>query len=457
MYDVAVIGGGPAGYVAAIKAAQEGAKTVLFEKDVLGGTCLNRGCIPTKTYVKTAEVIDSAKAASERGVNFADLNFSVDMKKAVESKNKVVKTLTSGVGALLKSNGVDVFYGDAKIKADRKIACGDAVYEAKDIIIASGSSTFKPPIPGIDSKYCITSDEILDIDFVPEKLVVVGGGVIGLELSMTFASFGSDVTIVELAPRVVPNLDEDVSAEVAKHAAAKGIKVLTGVKVESFEEKGEKVFVNVSTGEKLEADIALISIGRMPVVGDICEMKLEMNRRFIKTDDFLETSQPGIYAIGDCNGKLMLAHAGSKMGEVAVHNIMHGKKRLDLESIPSCVYTSPEIGCVGLTEAAAKEKGEFNKGVFPFSANGRALASGEATGFVKLLSDKETGRILGCHIVGPGACEIINEVACLMEAEVTVNELAETTHAHPTFSEAIMEAAGACLGKCVHMPARRKK
>jgi dihydrolipoamide dehydrogenase len=454
IYDIAIIGGGPAGYVAAIKAAQEGAKTILFEMNELGGTCLNRGCIPTKTYLKTAEWIHSVKYAKTRGIVLESSAFKMDMDKVVKEKNKVVKTLTGGVGALLKSNGVEVVNKKATITPQRKIKADGVLYDAKNIIIATGSKAFMPPIKGADIENVITSDEILNIDYVPKNLVVIGGGVIGLEMSMVFSAFGSNVKIIELMDRVLPTMDKDISVEMEKYLKTEKIEVLTGVKVEEFAKKGKKVSIKASNGENYEADLVLVSIGRAPVSEDVCQLPLEKVRGFIKANEYLESSEPGIYVAGDVNGKLMLAHAGSKMGEIAVKNALGKRKRLLLNNIPSNVYTMLEIGSVGMTSDEAEKRGNISLGLFPFGANGRALASGEAKGFVKMIIDESTKEILGVHIVGPNAAEMINEAAALMEAEITAEELADTTHAHPTIGESLMEAAGASLGRCIHMPKR---
>lgn len=451
IYDIAVIGGGPAGYVAAIKAAQGGVKTILFEKDVLGGTCLNRGCIPTKTYLKTAETIHAIRHAALRGINLENTALSVDMKKALAEKNKVVGRLTGGVGALLKSNGVDIVKGSAVIKTDRTINADGQTYQAKDIIIATGSRASKPPIPGADMDAVITSDEILSLDKVPQRLVIVGGGVIGVEMAMVFEAFGAKVTVIELMDRLLPTMDEDISKVIAKTLKKNGVDVITGVAVDAFEKTEDGMDVIVGQ-ERIGADLCLISVGRAPCAKDVCEIGLDMQKGFIKVNEYCETSAAGIYAVGDVTGEMMLAHAGSYMGEVAVANILGHRHRFNLKSIPACVYTHPEIGSVGLTEAQAKAACSVITGVFPFSANGRALASGQGDGFVKIVADQKTHAILGVHIVGPDAAELTGEAALAMRNELTADELADTTHAHPTFGEALMEAAGAALGRCVHLP-----
>lgn len=453
-YDVVVVGGGPAGYISAIKAARLGAKTALVEKSVVGGTCLNRGCIPTKTYLKTAETIENIKHADSRGILISDATVNVDIKKAVKEKNKVVKKLTGGVASLLKSNGVKVYDGQASINNEKTVSIDEKItISAEKVIFAGGSKVARLNIEGIDSSLVLASDEILDIEEIPEKLIVIGGGVIGVEMATVFSSFGSEVTIVELMETVVPMMDSDISKQLEKSLKAKGIKVLTATKLEKLEDKDGKIVAYTDKYGELLADKALLSIGRVPDLSGVLNLDIELERGRVKVDDTMKSSIEWIYAPGDINGRLMLAHSAFKMGEVAAENAVHNKgEKADLTYTPSCVYTTPEIGAVGLTQEQAQQSYDVSVGMFPFAANGRALASGEGEGFVKVITDKKYGEVLGVHIIGPAAAELINEASALMAMEVTAQEIATIIHGHPTFAESFMEAAADSIGECLHLP-----
>ena len=456
-FDVVVIGGGPAGYVAAIRAAQVGGKVAVVEKSELGGTCLNRGCIPTKTFLKNAEIIEGIEMSSKRGIILENEKFTVDMPKVVSLKNEIVKTLTNGVQGLLKSNSIKIFKGVGKINKDKDVVInGEKVLRTNKIILAGGSKVGSVNIPGIESKRVLTSDDILDLKELPKSLAVIGGGVVGVELGQAYLSFGSEVTVIEMMDRIVPGVDREASETLRKALEKKGMKILTSSKIKEIIDEGDKLRIKLEDKEDVVAEKALLSIGRVPDLEAVGELDLEMERGKIKVDKYMETSVEGVYAPGDINGIKMLAHAAFRMGEVAAENAILGNHReIKLETTPSAIYTIPEVGMVGLTEEEAKEKYDISVGKFAFVGNGRALASGDTTGFVKVIADKKYGEILGVHIVGQSAAEIINEASSLMAMEITVDEVIKTIHGHPTFSEALFEACADVLGEAIHLPKKK--
>ena len=458
-YHLCVIGGGPAGYVAAIRAAQLGAKVAIVEKAEFGGTCLNKGCIPTKTFLRNAEILDGVEQAAARGINFADTSFTVDMKKLVTYKDGVVKKLTGGVYSLLKSNGVEVFRGVGKINRDKDVVVdGKDIIKADKIILAGGSKVGRLPIPGLDHPAVLTSDDILSLQERPESLVVIGGGVIGVEMAEALVSLGTKVTIIEMADYIIPALDKEVSQTLRGELEKRGVKILTGAAIEKIEDRSGKLAAILKDGTTIEGEKALLSIGRVPDLEGVGEIEFEIERGRIKVDKFMETSVKGIYAPGDVNGLKMLAHTAFRMGEVAAENALRGNEReLKMLSAPSVVYTRPEVATVGLTEDQAREKyGEIRVGKFPFAANGRALASGETAGFVKVILDNKYGEILGIHIIGAMAAEMISQASLIMEMEATAEEVIDTIYGHPTYSEALYEALADALGVAIHLPAKKK-
>ena len=457
-YNVIVIGGGPAGYVAAIRAAQHGAKVAIVEKKEFGGTCLNLGCIPTKAYLKSGEIIEGMEMAASRGIVFESTKYKIDMPKVVQHKNSVVKKLTSGVEALLRSNKVDIFKGVAKINKNKDVVVdGSTVIKGDKIILAGGSKVSRINIPGIDNPNVLTSDDLLALEVLPETLAVIGGGVIGIEMAQAFEALGTKITVIEMMDRIIPSVDNEASELLTKLLKKKGVKIMTSTKITELADKKGKVEVKTESGESIVADKVLISIGRLPDMEGMGDVQFEMERGRIKVDKYMETSVKGIYAPGDVNAIKMLAHVAFRMGEVAADNAVKGNHReLKLHSAPSVVYTHPEVAMVGLTEEEAREKYDVRIGRFDFAANGRAMASGDNVGFVKVIADSKYGEILGIHIVGPAAAEIIQQASLLMEMEITVDEVIKTIYGHPTYSEALFEACADVLGEAVHIIKRQK-
>ncbi|MCK1202470.1 dihydrolipoyl dehydrogenase [Streptococcus uberis] len=458
-YDIIVVGGGPAGYYAAIRGAQLGGKIAIVEKSEFGGTCLNVGCIPTKTYLKNAEILDGIKHAAGRGINLASTNYTIDMDKTVDFKNSVVKKLTSGVSGLLRANKVKMYNGLGQVNPDKTVTIGSETIKGRNIILATGSKVSRINIPGIDSKLVLTSDDILDLREMPKSLAVMGGGVVGIELGLVWASYGVDVTVIEMADRIIPAMDKEVSTELQKILSKKGMKIKTSVGVSEIVEENNQLTLKLNNGEEVVAEKALLSIGRVPQMNGLENLNLEMDRNRIKVNEYQETSIPGIYAPGDVNGTKMLAHAAYRMGEVAAENAMRGNTRkANLQFTPAAVYTHPEVAMVGITEEDARAKyGDILIGKNSFTGNGRAIASNEDQGFVKVIADAKFHEILGVHIVGPAAAEMINEAATIMESELTVDELLLSIHGHPTFSEVMYEAFADVLGEAIHNPPKRKK
>ena len=457
-YDIVVVGGGPAGYYAAIRGAQLGGKVAIVEKSEFGGTCLNKGCIPTKTYLKNAEILDGLKIAAGRGINLASTNYTIDMDKTVDFKNSVVKTLTGGVQGLLKANKVTIFNGLGQVNPDKTVTIGSETIKGRNIILATGSKVSRINIPGIESQLVMTSDDILDLRELPKSLAVMGGGVVGIELGLVYASYGVEVTVVEMADRIIPAMDKEVSLELQKILAKKGMKIMTSVGVSEIVEANNQLTLKLNNGEEIVADRALLSIGRVPQLDGLENLNLELDRGRIKVNAYQETSIPGIYAPGDVNGTKMLAHAAYRMGEVAAENAMHGNvRKAHLDYTPAAVYTHPEVAMCGLTEEDARAKyGDVLIGKSSFAGNGRAIASNEAQGFVKVVADAKYHEILGVHIIGPAAAELINEASTIMENELTVDELLQSIHGHPTFSENMYEAFADVLGEAIHNPPKRK-
>jgi dihydrolipoamide dehydrogenase len=455
--DVIVIGGGPGGYIAAIKSAMLGASVTLIERDAVGGTCLNRGCIPTKTYLHNAEIIHHIHQAASRGILLADASLTIDLAKAVAAKNAVVSPLVAGIKGLLRSRKVAVVAGQATLIGKNQVQVGEETYEAtRGIILATGSSPARPPIKGIDLPNVLTSDEMLNLAEMPKELVIIGAGVIGIEMAQIFSAYNVKVTVVEAEQTITPFIDAECAATLRALLEKRGITFLTGQKVTEIASGKEGLRVALAAGEPLVASHVLVAVGRKPNTEVLGALAIERERGFIRATAQMQTSLPGVYAVGDVTGKSMLAHAAAKMGEIAAENIMGHAAAFDVTAVPGCIYGSPEVGWIGLTEAQAKEKvGEIKVSRFPFAANGRAKCAGHADGFIKIVSEPKHQAILGVHMVGPLASELINEAAALRSAEVTCEEWAEMMHAHPTHAETMMEAAADVLGRCLHLPAAK--
>jgi len=457
-FKIAVIGGGPAGYVAAIKASMLGANVVLFERRELGGTCLNRGCVPTKSYLKTAEIIMHIREGKKRGI-INDPAASVDLEKMIEHKNTVIKTLTGGVESLLRSHGVTVVRGEAVLESPNVVRCSDVGYNVEKVLLCGGSLPVCLPIPGSDLNDVITSDQIMELTKLPVRLCIIGGGVIGCEMAVAFAAFGSKVTIIEAANRLIPAMDEELSNLMFQSIKKQGITILTGRQATNIVQTELGIEVTVQE-EQYYFDKILVSAGRKPDLSCLGDIKnnIIVDRGYVNVSDYMETSVSGIYAPGDINGISMLAHAAFKMGETSAENAVLGNlHKCDLNLVPSCIYTIPEAAAVGITEKEAVEnygRSEVITGRFPFNANGRALASGENTGMVKVIADAKYGELLGVHMFGYGVTELIAGAAALMDQQITVHEISKIIHPHPSYSEAFMEACADAIGMAVHLPKR---
>lgn len=444
-YEVIVIGAGPGGYETAIKASQSGKKTAIVEEKHYGGVCLNEGCIPTKTLVRTANLYTEMKESEKFAIFGVDSSaIKVDMKKLQERKNGVVSTLVNGVQGLMRGNRVDMINGHATFHDNHTILVDGKTYTSQYFIIATGSNTFMPPfIPLEGDTNVITSREALNIDKVPESIAIIGGGVIGIEFAHVFSHLGSKVTVLELMDHILPMVDEEVSDMAKKRMAKNGVVFCNGAKVQKVKDKS--VIYEYNGEEKsVEAEVVLMAVGRVANTDGLNAegIGIEFEKKAIKTDGHMHTNIPNIYAIGDVNGKVMLAHTASHEGFVAVADICgEGGHEMDYSRIPSCIYLDPEIACIGLTEKQAKEKGyEIQVGKFPMMANGKSLVEGDTDGIVKVILDKELGEILGVHLYGKHVTDMIGEISVAMHLEATAEEVIGAIHPHPTVSEAIPEA-----------------
>ena len=459
--EVAVIGSGPGGYVAAIRAAQRGAKVFVFEREELGGVCLNWGCIPTKTMIHTADLYRKVQHAGDFGLNVKGV--SVDMKALVARKNDIVKKNKGGIRNLFKANGIEVIKGEARVTAPGTVEVGDETIKAGAIIVATGSSPAQIPGLEIDGKQIISSTEALDLEKMPKRALVVGAGAIGAEFASMWNAFGVEVTLVEMLPRVLPLDDAELTQGLEKIFKKRGIDVRTGTKVKRLDvsKKGVHVEFEGKKTDPIDVDLVLVGIGRKfhsDVVTESSSLGVKTGERGeILVDERMETNVKRIYAIGDVTAKTMLAHGGSAEGLVAAENATGGDAKMDYRVVPACTFTTPEVARVGLTEEQARATGAGIKvGRFSFMAIGRAHAIGETDGMVKIVGDAKTDEVLGVHIMGHEAGELIASAAVAMKLEATVAEIAHTIHTHPTLSEAVMEAAEDYFEAGIHTPPKKR-
>lgn len=465
-YNVAVIGAGPGGYVAAIRAAQLGASVAIVEKQYMGGTCLNVGCIPSKAMLHVAETLHKLDGLEELGIHLPKAP-TFDMAKAMAFKDKVVKRMTSGVGSLMKANNIEVFDGLGTVNVDRTVTVaqgsGSTVkFSADKIILATGSVPLIPPFPGVDGKNIINSDTCWSLIKTPESLICVGGGVIGVELACMFDALGTKVTIVEMLPNILAPVDEEVRKLLVRVLSKRGIEIVTEAKVESIADENnlKRVVASTAKGEQsFTGEYVLMAVSRRANTSGLeklIEQGLVTDRGRVQVNEKMETNLPGIYAIGDLVHGAGLAHVASMEGEVAADNAQGKQAKIDYAVVPNPIYTFPEVAFVGLTEAQAKEQyPEAKVERFPWAAIGKAVAIGDTEGFVKVITGKY-GEILGAHIIGPDATNLISEFSVAMRGELTTDEIIETIHPHPTLSEGLREAVLAVEGRPVHIGPKKQ-
>ncbi len=471
-YDVVIIGSGPGGYVSAIRAAQVGLRAAIVEKDrALGGTCLWRGCIPTKALLENAAVYQQTLHARQFGIGTGEV--SLDFAAVMQRKSVIVRKLGKGVEALIKKNKVDRFQGHGRLAGRGKVSVTGAdgkvtTLETRNVLIATGSAPRALPGMKVDGTRVFTSDEILEIGKVPRSMVVLGGGAVGVEFASIFHRFGSQVTVVEMLPRLVPFEDEEVSAELARVFTQRGVAVHTDTVAGEVRvsEKGLSIdMAPVRTGVpngpaggkagSLEAEILLVAVGRKPTTEDLglSGTGVKLEKGFIRVDGFMRTGEPGVYAIGDVVNTPLLAHVASAEGILAVEHMAGREVRpINYDQVPSATYCEPEVASIGLSEATARERGyDVKVGKFPFTHSSKAPILGETSGFVKMVAESRYGELLGVHVIGPRATELISEAGIALRTEATVEEMYRTIHPHPTLSEAIPEAAHAVFGRALHL------
>jgi len=465
--DLCIVGAGPGGYVAAIRAAQLGMKVALVEREHLGGVCLNRGCIPSKAMLRVADLYTTLQHADEFGI-LAD-NVRLDYARALRYRDKVVGNLRNGVGGLLKSQGVQVLTGHGRLSGPREVSVqnngSSETVAARRIMLATGSKPAVPPIPGADNaEFVITSDGALELIEPPKSMVVIGGGAVGLEWAVMFHAFGAEVTVIEMMPTLLPVEDEEIGKQLARILAKRGLKIQTAARVEAIEaadEGGAIVRYTAADGKEAAAqgEKVLLGVGRVPLTADLGleAAGVAVERGWVPSDERLQTNVEGIYAIGDITRHQLLAHVASHQGVVAVEGMAGHEQHIHYHRVPGVVFTHPEVASVGLTEALASERGhDVQVGRFPLAALGRAQTYGDTEGFVKIVTDGKYGEILGVHIIGATASDMIAEATLAIQLEATVDDLVTTIHAHPTWPEANAEAALASRGLALHLVKPRR-
>ena len=461
-YDAIVIGAGPGGYPCSIRLGQLKQKVLCIEKDEVGGVCLNWGCVPSKAIIATSHTFEKVKHGTTFGL-MVD-NPRIDANKLQDWKEGIVKKLTGGVRSLFKTNGVDLLYGDARVTGPKTVSVKtregttEAIQATKAIVIASGATTIEIPSFKFDGKQIIGAKEAVSLREIPKRLLIIGGGIIGMELGGAYQHLGSDVTIVEALPTVLTGVDPDVAAVVERLYVKRGAKILKGTKALGYERQQDgSIAVRVDVGGKAETivtDVVLVAVGMRPNGAGLGleELGVKIDRGFVPTDATGQTNVPGIYAVGDCSSMPMLAHKATKEGEIVAEVIAGQKAAKDWVAIPAAIFTDPEIATAGLGEQQAKEKGiEVRIGKFPFSALGRAMAVNETDGFIKVVADKKTHALLGVHIVGPAATDLISEGTLALEMHAFLEDLGLTIHPHPTLGEGMMEASQNALGHAIHV------
>lgn len=457
-YDVIVLGGGPGGYVAAIKSAQKGLRTAIVEKSFIGGTCLNIGCIPTKALLASAEAWASVRSMRDFGITIEGASF--DFTKIMNRKERVVKQLRGGVEFLMKKNGIDIYAGSGTLSSPNSISVNNEILTAEYIILATGSAPSRPPIPGLDGVNVITSNEMLGLEKLPESMIVIGGGAIGIEFAYLCNTLGTKVTLLEGLEHILPQEDEQIATELTSSLKKKGINVIANAMVKSISDvpEGKSVSYNLKGDDgniQIEkAELILVATGRTPITENcgFLENGITIEKRAVKVNANMYTGIAGIYAIGDVVGGMLLAHKASAEAAIAVDNITGIKSEMSYRAIPTALYSSPQVASVGLTEAAAIASGiNAKSAVFPFRAIGKAVAVGEREGNVKIVIDSDDNKLIGCQAIGPHVTDMITGVTLAIENQMTIQQYANSVHAHPTLSEIFHEAAEAVMGHPVHM------